>query len=111
MSLFTSRREPSAVDVLLAQLTALGQQVAALQADVAALKAARPALAPTTVTSEPEPPSALDLTPIYAVVDAIAPDEGPMRRHLMRTAFAMLRNPDETPDSVADLLARGSDDD
>jgi hypothetical protein len=108
VSLFSRQREPGAVDVLMAQVQALSQQVGALQAAVQALQTRPAALTNADPVALPDTP---DHRPVWAALQSLAPDEGPFRRHLMRTAAGLLLDPSQTPETVADLLMRGSDDD
>lgn len=88
---------PRAQDAIADALIALREEIEALNAKI---------------EQQPAAPAAALPPENYAVqnaIDELAPDEGPFRRHLLRTAERLLRAPGATPDTVAATLLAGED--
>lgn len=77
------------------------EEIAELRADIAELRA--------KLEAEPVLPQTADTAPIWNVIDDIAPEEGPFRRHMMRVAARLMREPGVDVLVVAGQLQQGEE--
>lgn len=99
------------VDVQLGQVIAELQRVSRAQERLAravrALAKAKTTLPATPEAITPSPQNA----PVWQAINQLAPDEGPLRRHLTRLASSMLLEEGATADVVAAAILRGDETD